>query len=179
MIPAYRTSTIKFGEWFTLPCGRRMTCLPALDAGDVGPDPKVLFARMGARDASSTLASVDCRLPTVTEYEELHRVAYHIEPVVLPTLEMSQDRVNNMMGREWCVIHDSRVAKLLPPSGPVANCGKHMAMGAPPGKMRIYGWWTAHARRYGVHNDYMIQTVSDFHDDMYTDYATTFHAVTL
>jgi len=155
-----------------------------------------LFAHTGQRTAREWCEARGLRLASVETYERMRLEAFHIEPFVLPTAEMlvqaerpgdgpswiQRYREANMMGLEWCSLHDAEVrARLAGWDGekPVDNAGKHWAAArpsAPKGHGTIVGWWTTHARSYGVSNDVQIQTPSDFHDDQYSDYATTWHA---
>lgn len=168
--------------FFDLSARVRMTILPVWDHRTD------LAARLGHGVAETLLKPLGLRLPTVDEYEELHRQAFHIEPYTLPTREMVHHegivtqageqlyRQQHMMGLGWCRLHDEEVWKRLAGwdrSQPVANFGKHWAQHG-----TIVGWWTAHARAYGVHNDRMIQEPSRFHaaDPTYCDYGTNFHA---
>jgi hypothetical protein len=169
--------------WVELPSGTKLTKLPIFDRDSE------LFARLGHGPAGKWLADQEMRLPTVAEYEQLHALALHIEPVTLPTGKMlvaagvpkpwvddgadtpamACYRAENIRSLEWCQLHDTEVWARLAEAGwsvsPVANAGKHWCDGGV-----IFGWW-----RTGKP---MIQTPSSFHrgEPTYTDYATTFHA---
>lgn len=180
--------------WIPISDSTEITKMPLHDTG------KNLFARLGARLASKRLAELGAQLPTLAEYDALHALAPQIEPYVLPTDEphlildagvalhdqeqIERFRETHMMSLAWCLLHDEKCMDRIARVGlgaPIANAGKHWAQPRAgidrPGHALIYGWWTARARLYGVHNDTMIQEPSDFHDSEYVDYATTFHAV--
>lgn len=181
--------TVEPHGWFPLSSTLEITKLPIFDAAHPG-----MAARLGRGPAAKWLAGQGLRLPTAAEYSALHGVAYHIEPYTLPTLEMwgaeagrlgvsvndaaanQAFRQANMMGFEWCEQHDIECWRRLEGWDgvkPVDNFGKHWSSEG------IIGWWTKHARKYGVKNDFMIQTLSTFHnsDPSYVDYASNFHAV--
>lgn len=185
---AYRTSldNIKVDEsgWFRIRGGFEITKLPIVEKESL------LFARLGHGVAGDCLRKRGWALPSVSDYEEMHRLSYHIEPVVLPDEELlaannikrtqaaiQAFRVNEMMSYDWCVRHDNQVWGAMQDwqgRQPIDNCGKHWAAGG-----LIVGWWTPHARKFGVKNNRMIQPPSAFHrgEPTYVDYATTFHAV--
>ena len=163
--------------WLDLPGGAAITRLPLWDSKDS------LFARIGHGPAGAWLAERGLRLPSVAEFDLLHRVALHIEPFTMPTAEQLRAagvkdsaaridafRTANMRSMPWCVQHDAEVHNRLARAGwdgePVANAGKHWAEGG-----IIVGWWHANGSR--------IQNPSAFHAAVptYTDYATTTHAV--
>jgi hypothetical protein len=173
-----------------------------------------LAARNGGGDALKVCERLGGQLPSVEQYEMMHKLGYHIEPYALPTSAMQNAmlasqglagvsykdprvlqaivsyRENNMMTHAWCVFHDtevmSRIAEYLKSKGlkvadkPFDNFGKHWAMpraDTPKLHSLIFGWWTPHARSYGVSNDVIIQNPSTWHDDKYDDYGTTYHMV--
>ena len=142
------------------------------------------FARLGHGPASDWARARGYRLPSVNELDHLHRLAMHIEPYTMPTVEqldgegiglrqyaaINAFRSANMRSFEWAQIHDAEVWQRLKRRGwtneAVANAGKHWAQGG-----LIYGWWKANGAR--------IQNASAAHanDRTYVDYATTFHVV--
>lgn len=191
-VPAFRSAKavvaesgwVDMGDW-------EITSEPLID-----PDapPGIRYARMGGKAAAAALKEYGAELPSVNDMRALEKVAAHIEPVVLPTGDMclaadvhpnntamvQRFREANMMGAEWCAIHDLEVARLIRlagAAGPVDNIGKHLVSGAnTPGRTRIFGWPTPHAQRYGAKPGAdRIQGPSDFHDEFYADYATLFH----
>lgn len=177
--------------WCQLPSGVWVTKLPLWD------DEESLFARLSAHAADTWCGSQGWRLASIADYEEIHRVGYHIEPTVLPdAAQLAAAKISPKDGEaiqhfreawmrriEWCSKHDIEVFNRLKDwrrDSPVDGAGKHWVPGL------IFGWFTVHARSFGVHNNVMIQTASDFHEgerghtddneDGYTDYATLVHA---
>ena len=172
--------TIHPAGWVDLPSGARVTRMPVMD-GDV----RGLFARLGPTPAAAWAETKGYRLPTVAEYDELHRASKYIAPYTLPTRDMllgdgvplgdekaiQRYRTLNMSSRSWCEQHDAEVFDRLSDVGwvnePVGNAGKHWAQDGV-----IYGWWLA--------NGSVIQSPSRAHASgggTHTDYGTTFHVV--
>lgn len=143
-----------------------------------------LIARLGHGLASAWADSNGWRLPSVAEYDSLHKVALFISPYTLPTSDMlkaagisandvksiDKFRNNNMRSKEWCEKHDKEVFTRLAAANwtdqPVSNAGKHWVQGGV-----IYGWWKKDGTK--------IQNPSTAHrsDTGFTDYATNFHVV--
>jgi hypothetical protein len=183
--------------WFRLTPKLEITKLPLVD---VTPG---LFAHLGHGPAGHDVAPrFNARLPTFAEYELMHQACtLRFEPFTLPTQGQRAaevERINatrglhlarltevfeqelrqrDMMGREWCEVHDREMWRRLDQwdgREPVDNVGKHWAHGG-----GIIGWWTPNARKWGVKSTRMIQEPSMRHanEPTYDDYATNFHLV--
>ena len=177
--------------WWPIAPGLEITKLPVID------DATGLFAHLGHGPAGRDVApQFNARLPTFAEYEALHKACkLRLEPYSLPNIEQraaeakrlgvprlsqaqEQDlRMREMMGREWCEVHDREMWHRLEAWDgvePVDNVGKHWAQGG-----GIIGWWTPNAHLWGVSSPRMIQEPSMRHqrDPGYDDYATNFHLV--
>jgi len=143
-----------------------------------------LIARLGPGISSTWAESSGFRLPSVAEYDALHKISVYISPYTLPTSDMLKTagvsandvtsinnfRNNNMRSKEWCEKHDkgvlARLADVNWIDQPVSNAGKHWVQGGV-----IYGWWKKDGTK--------IQNPSTAHraDVGFTDYATNFHVV--
>lgn len=177
--------------WWPIAPGLEITKVPVID------EATGLVAHLGHGPAARDVAPrFDARLPTFAEYEALHRACkLHLEPYSLPNLEQRAEeckrlgvtrlsqaqeqalREREMMGREWCEVHDHEMWRRLEAWDgvePVDNVGKHWAAGG-----GIVGWWTPNARLWGVESTRMIQELSYRHklQPTYDDYATNFHLV--
>ena len=168
--------------WVDLPSGARITKLP------IQSPAHHLAARLGWGEAEAWCKAHGYRLPTIEEYEELHAISIHVDPVTMPNADQlhihsihpddkeAVRRFRNewMRSYEWCLLHDGAMANRLAHTKwdgqqPVANWGKHISKDG-----ILVGWWREDGTRIqqGL-------SVKPQHGALYTDYATTFHAVML
>jgi peptidoglycan hydrolase-like protein with peptidoglycan-binding domain len=178
--------------WLPLAPGTAITAEPLRDARTG------LYARLSYRSALAAARAAGASLPTPDDIEALHALAsqgraVELPPVTLPTPAMvratgyegpavgedyadaaQRMRVASMRSEAWCRLHDDTVATALAAARwdggrPVAGAGKHWVAGAPSGRAYLMGWWQGGK---------WIQPrppvgARGFHDDLYTDYATT------
>lgn len=176
--------------WVDLPGGGRITRLPVWDRSCT------LAARLGHGPAHAMLRSRGLCLPTAAEYAQLNAMSLFVRRYFLPTAEMVTTagvpkpwvtgagadspqlrayRTSNMRSLEWCVLHDFEMWVRMGTAGwngePVSNFGKHWGVEVVNGVVVLTGWWDS----VGV----PLQRASRAHlnEPLYTDYATTFHAV--
>jgi hypothetical protein len=104
-----------------------------------------LFARLTYREAAEFAASIDARLVSSDELEELRQIAIVIEPVTLAATKA-------MSSVEWSRRHDQEALRRLSLvddfKSPILGAGKHFISGAPEGRAYLKGWWTEHLSKY-------------------------------
>lgn len=151
------------------------------------------YAHLSYSDALQAVSALGATLPTHDDIIAAHLAAvaagFELDPVFLPDADMIHTagiassneaaidafRNQHMMGAAWCKIHDDAVQAQLTAKGwdstaPIFNAGKHWEAGAPPGRAWLMGWFYKGA---WVQSGVEAPGARGFHDDSYSDYATT------
>lgn len=169
-----------------LKSGKRFTRVPLRDAELALDGQTRLWARADYDNGARLLDSVGLRFPT---FDELDEIASRPDALILEPCTLVQTASD---AREMATVfqtsegkpgfwarHDACVAAQLEsaPSGfagPVVSIGKHWALGAPPGRSWLHGWYVPRGAQPGGGYSKIIQNRgTTAHNSKQVDYSST------